>query len=119
MEKKEKGAGVGRIAFRLQCSSDTYEKRKSKKDQGGKSLRLPCSSEKVLTMDVDSPEPKLTVKGTSYSQECASTALPTIGWEQPRKVQLQCKHSSGSKKQQLGLSDSYACHSKRSKWCVP
>lgn len=27
MEKKEKGAGVGRIAFRLQCSSDTYKKR--------------------------------------------------------------------------------------------
>lgn len=34
MEKKEEGAGVDRMAFRLPCSSDTYERRGRKNGVG-------------------------------------------------------------------------------------
>ena len=35
-QNEEEGAGVGRTACRLQCSSDTYERRGGRKDSGGR-----------------------------------------------------------------------------------
>lgn len=53
---------------------------------GGKSLRLQCSAEKVLTVDSESPESKLPVKGMPHPQEWLALLYPPSVGSSPRAL---------------------------------